>query len=128
MCLKSFLLVFWGNIFLQLPVSVSRSVSISYFQFFLPFFAAFRMLPLSAIGFFFSLEIYLTFFFISFLAGGVNNGWKGWGCHMGGQTKKIKIVLPLHVKGQSRTIAFGSFGSFFTIHFTVSGLVSMPIC
>jgi hypothetical protein len=47
---------------------------------------------------------------------------------MGGQTKKIKIVLPPHVEGQSHTIAFGSFGSFFTIHFTVSGLVSMPIC
>ena len=40
---------------------------------------------------------------------------------MGGQTKKIKIVLPPHVKGQFLTIGFGSFGSFFTIHFTVSG-------
>jgi len=45
---------------------------------------------------------------------GVSHGWSN-------SNKKIKIVLPPHVEGQSHTIAFGSFGSFFTIHFTVSG-------
>ncbi len=113
MCLKSFLLVFWGNIFLQLPANVSRSVSISYFQFFLPFFAAFRMLPLSAIGFFLFGDLFNVFLY-QFFSRWSQQWMEGVGVSHGWSNKKNKNSFATACK---RSVSYNRIRQFWVIFY-----------